>query len=122
MKFKTNFFLQLVDRAIESLKDRFTKMHDVVEIFNFLLNQQNLLKESECNSFNACQKFEEKLGDIDSLEMKDELVCFALLIKENKKTLKTAKDFLNYICMKHLMEVYPNLFIALRVLLRARFP
>ena len=117
MKFKTNFFLQLVDRAIESLKDRFTKMHDVVEIFNFLLNQQNLLKESECNSFNSCQKFEEKLGDIDSLEMKDELVRFALLIKENKKTLKTAKDFLNYICMKHLMEVYPNLFIALRVLL-----
>ena len=92
-------------------------MHDVVEIFNFLLNQQNLLKESECNSFNACQKFEEKLEDIDPLEMKDELVCFALLIKENKKTLKTAKDFLNYICMKHLMELYPNLFIALRVLL-----
>ena len=92
-------------------------MHDVVEIFNFLLNQQNLLKESKCNSFNAFQKFEEKLGDIDPLEMKDELVPFALLIKENKKTLKTAKDFLNYICMKHLMEVYPNLFIALRVLL-----
>ena len=54
-------------------------MHDVVEIFNFLL------KERECNSFNACQKFEEKLGDIDPLEMKDELVRFALLIKETKK-------------------------------------
>ena len=117
MKFKTNFFLQLVDHAIESLKDRFTKMHDEVEIFNFLLNQQNLLKESECNSFNVCQKFEEKLGDIDPLEMKDGLVRFALLIKENKKTLKTAKDFLNCICMKHLMKLYPNLFIALRVLL-----
>ena len=72
IKFKTNFFLQLVDHAIQSLKDRFTKMHDVVEIFNFLLNQQNLLKKSECNSFNACQKFEEKLGDIDPLEMNDE--------------------------------------------------
>ena len=89
-------------------------MHDVVEIFNFLLNQQNLLKESECNSFNDCEKFEEKLGDIDLLEMKDELVRFALLLKQNKKTLKTAKDFLNYICMKHMMELYPNLFIALR--------
>ena len=75
-------------------------MHDVVEIFNFLLNQQNLLKKSKCidNSFNACQKFEGKLGDIDPFEMKDELVRFAL-IKENKKTLKTAKDFLNYICI-----------------------
>ena len=86
-------------------------MHDVVEIFTFLLNQQNLLKKSECNSFNACQKFKEKLGDIDPLEMNDELVRFALLTKENKKTLKTARDFFNYICMKHLIELYPNLFI-----------
>ena len=68
-------------------------MHDVVEIFNFFLNQQNLLKKSECNSFNACQKFEEKLGNVDPLEMKNELVRFALLINENKKTLKTARDF-----------------------------
>ena len=49
--------------------------------------------------------------------MQDELMHLALIIKENKQTLKTANDFLNYICMKHLMEVYPNLFIALRVLL-----
>ena len=69
MKFKTKFFLQLVDRAIESLKDRLTTMHNVVEIIKFLLNQQNLLKESECNSFNACQKFKERRGDIDPLEM-----------------------------------------------------
>ena len=47
--------------------------------------------------------------------MQDELVHLALIIKENKQTLKTANDFLNYICMKHLMEVYPNLFIALKV-------
>ena len=53
--------------------------------------------------------------------MKDELVRFALIIKENKKTLNTAKDFLNYICMKHLMKVYPNLFIALRILLTCLF-
>ena len=30
---KTNFFLQLVDRAIASLKDRFEQMHSVAEIF-----------------------------------------------------------------------------------------
>ena len=92
-------------------------MHNVVEIFNFFLNQQNLLKESESNSFNAFQKLEERLRDIEPFEMQDELVHLALVIKENKQTLKTANDFLNYICMKHLMEVYPNLFIALKVLL-----
>ena len=72
-------------------------MHVVVEIFNFFLNQQNLLKESKSNSFNAFQKFEERPGDIDPLEMQDELVHLALVINKNKQTLKTANDFLNYL-------------------------
>ena len=33
-----------------------------------------------------------------------------------KKVLKI-RDFLNYICKKHLLKVYPNLFIALLVVM-----
>ena len=61
--------------------------------------------------------FEEKLGDIDHLKIKDELGHFALVIKKTNKLFKNRKDFLNYIRMKHLMEVFPNLFITLKVLL-----
>ena len=93
------------------------KTHNVVEIFNFFLYQENLLKESASYPFNAGRKFEEKLGYIDPLEIKEELVRLAFVLKEDKQTLKTAKKILNYICMKYLIEVYPNLFIALRVLL-----
>ena len=71
MKLKTNFFLQLIACAIESLKNRFMKTHNVVEIFNFLLNQQNLFKKSESNLFNACQKFKKNLGDINPFKTKD---------------------------------------------------
>ena len=53
IKFKLNFFLPLIDHTIESFKDGFSKMPNVVEIFNFVLNQENLLKESESNLFNA---------------------------------------------------------------------
>ena len=41
-QFKTNFFLQLVDRVIASLKDGFEQMHSVVEILNFLFSQESL--------------------------------------------------------------------------------
>ena len=34
-----------------------------------------------------------------------------------RESLKTTKDFLNYICKNHLLEVYPNLFIALRMVM-----
>ena len=34
-KFKTNFFLQIVDRAIASLKNRFEQTHTVAEVFDF---------------------------------------------------------------------------------------
>ena len=55
MKIKTNFFLPLIDCAIDFLKDRFVKTHNVAEIFSFLLNLQNLLKKSGLNWYNACQ-------------------------------------------------------------------
>jgi len=34
-----------------------------------------------------------------------------------QKSLKTTRDFPNYICKKQLLEVYPNLFIALRMVM-----
>ena len=93
-------------------------MHFVTEIFTFLLSQENLLQAfKENNILDACKTFHDKLGDIDSFEMKEELSRFVHVMKENKKGLKTTRDFLNYICKKQLLEVYPNLFIALRVVM-----
>ena len=54
--------------------------------------------------------------------MKEELERFVHVINENKESLKTTRDFLNYICKKHLLGVYPNLFIALRVVMTCLFP
>ena len=117
-QFKVNFFLHLVDHAIASLNDRFERTHFVTEIFNFLLSQENLLQAfNENNILDACKTFHDKLGDIDPFEIKEELECFLHIVNENKESLKTTRDFLNYICNKHLLEDYPNLFIALRVVM-----
>ena len=109
--------MHLVDHAIASLNDRLEQTHFVTKIFNFLLSQQNLLQAfNENNILDACKTFHDKLGDIDPFEMKEELERFVHVINENKESLKT-RDFLNYICKKQLLEVYPNLFIALRVVM-----
>ena len=100
-QFKVNFFLHLVDHAIASLNDRFEQTHFVTEIFNFLLSQENLSQAfNENNILDACKTFHDKLGDIDPFEMKEELELFVHVINENKESLKTTRDFLNYIFKK----------------------
>ena len=85
VKFKTNFFLQIVDQ-----KDRFEQTHTVAEVFDFLINQERLLSAyQENNLLIMCKNFEKKLGDIDPLEMRDELERFVHVIKANKESLKT---------------------------------
>ena len=76
-----------------------------------MLSQEKLLQAfNEKNILDTCKTFHDKLGDIDSFEMKEELKHFVYVINENKESLTTTRDFLNY-------EVYPNLFIALRVVM-----
>ena len=90
----------------------------MTEIFDFLPSQENLLQAfNEKNIFDACKTFHDKLGDIDPFEMKKELERFVHVINENKESLKTTRDFLNYICRKQLLEVYIILLIALRVVM-----
>ena len=116
--FKANLFLPLMDHALSSLKERFEQMHTVGAIFNFLYNQESLLQVYGHNRLlNACQKFYETISDINPMEMNEELERFVVIVKENKEDFKTADDFLSYIYRKHMLEVYPNLSIALRVLL-----
>ena len=62
-------------------------------------------------------EFQKKFGDIDSDEMSAELqrpVCFNF---PKKRNLDTAQDFLNYLLKTHLFQLYPNVYIALRILL-----
>ena len=64
----------------------------------------------------CCKEFQKKFGDIDSDEMSAELQRFVLILQK-KRNLNTAQDFLNYLLKTHLFELYPNVYIALRILL-----
>ena len=81
----------------------------MTEIFNFLLSQENLLQAFyENNILDVCKTFHDKLGDTDPFEMKEELERFVHVINENKGSLKTTRNFLNYICKKTIVGSLPK--------------
>ncbi|XP_047135276.1 uncharacterized protein LOC124812525 [Hydra vulgaris] len=117
-QFKSDFFFVLLDQALQSVRERFQQTHDVAAVFSFLFNQKSLFQAYKDNTLLLkCQNFHNKMGDIDPFEMEMELKRFIHLVLENDEKLKTAIHFLNYINNKCLQEVYPNVAIALRVLL-----
>ena len=117
LKFKSNFFYPLVDQAMMSIKERFNLLREVSSAFSFLYTRDKLLLVQQENALlTCCKEFQKKFGDIDSDEMSAELQRFVLIL-QNKRNLNTAQDFLNYLLKTHLFELYPNVYIALRILL-----
>ena len=117
LKFKSNFFYPLVDQAMMSIKERFNLLREVSSAFSFLYTRDKLLLVQQENALlTCCKEFQKKFGDIDSDEMSAELQRFVLILQK-KRNLDTAQDFLNYLLKTHLFELYPNVYIALRILL-----
>ena len=117
LKFKSNFFYPLVDQAMMSIKERFNLLREVSSAFSFLYSRDKLLLVQQENALlTCCKEFQKKFGDIDSDEMSAELQRFVLILQK-KRNLNTAQDFLNYLLKTHLFELYPNVYIALRILL-----
>ena len=100
-----------------SIKERFNLLREVSSAFSFLYTRDKLLLEQQENALlTCCKEFQKKFGDIDSDEMSAELQRFVLILQK-KRNLNTAQDFLNYLLKTHLFELYPNVYIALRILL-----
>ena len=117
LKFKSNFFYPLADQAMMSIKERFNLLREVSSAFSFLYTRDKLLLVQQENALlTCCKEFQKKFGDIDSDEMSAELQRFVLILQK-KRNLNTAQDFLNYLLKTRLLELYPNVYIALRILL-----
>ncbi|XP_065671940.1 uncharacterized protein LOC136089780 [Hydra vulgaris] len=95
------------------------KISIVTKLNDFLYRSESLIKACNEDSLSAyCKNLQIKLADIDSEDLESELKRFVIVIKEEKNALlKSAYDFLNYIYKEELQETYPNLVIALRIIL-----
>lgn len=68
--FNREFFLPLVDTALASLNERFTRMEDVYDLYGFLFSKENMLQTIRSGKLESCCKTLEKtLHDNDSEDL-----------------------------------------------------
>ena len=132
-KFRTTFFLVLMDRAITSFNERFQQMNEFKTNFGFLFNiintpiggvtrtlddrtlQVNCMHLQEVLSPHAgdgdCKS---QSSDIDGLGLFDELKTLRTVVPENITSLL---ELLRYLHSTGLHEVFPNVSVAVRIVL-----
>ena len=112
-RLEITFFNVVVDTTIQSLTDRFKTLGEVRDQFGVLLNFQKLDDQSLSNQ---CDKLCKTLtsgneSDIDGKELAMEVKHLPSLPSDEM----TALELLTFIHKKHLEELYPNLWVALRI-------
>ncbi|XP_042216759.1 uncharacterized protein LOC121862522 [Homarus americanus] len=110
---ETTFFNVVVDTAISSLNERFKTLGEVNEKFKVLLGFTDM---SDKDIVDHCQTLSNTLtheghSDIVGREMAMELQSVPDLPSKRMTTM----DFLTFLHEKKLTEVFPNLWVALRI-------
>lgn len=119
--FKINFYYPLLDTAVNVVKERFSQLNEVSGMFGFLYNIHDLKNKSSseikllCHKLGNALKSKEEEGqcDVDALELCSELSGISQHLNENLPPQK----LLNYIYHHNLENGFPNLCVALRILL-----
>ncbi|XP_066950844.1 uncharacterized protein [Macrobrachium rosenbergii] len=112
-RLEATFFNVVVDTAIESLTDRFKTLGEVRDRFGVLPNFQKLDDQALNNQCdNLCMTLSTgNESDIDGKELAVEVNNLPRLSSDDM----TALELLTFIHKKHLEELYPNLWVALRI-------
>lgn len=122
LAFKTNFFFCILDQALSSVVDRFESLNQYYKVFGFLycifqgpIEEHNLLIE--------CKNLQSKLtdpktdeGDVDAVDLCDEIKNFKNIF-DTQNLEPNPQAILQYIFENELICSFPNLTIALRLLL-----
>uniref|UniRef100_A0A3Q1FCV8 TTF-type domain-containing protein n=1 Tax=Acanthochromis polyacanthus TaxID=80966 RepID=A0A3Q1FCV8_9TELE len=112
-RLEVSFFNAVVDCAIHSLEDRFQSLKDVSNNFGILLDFTKLDAQTRREK---CKLLEEKLAcggdmDVDGCLLAMEMEYFP----KPQKPHKCAFELLTYLSENDLCELYPNLWVALRI-------
>ncbi|XP_062286941.1 zinc finger MYM-type protein 1-like [Scomber scombrus] len=114
--FKREFFLPLVDTALRSLNDRFSKMEDVYVLYSFLFSKKSMQQVLKSGKIRAsCKNLEQTMHDIEADDLELEINSAVYTFPDHAST--CPHDMLNYIYSENLLDLYSNLSIALRLLL-----
>ncbi|KAM3624160.1 uncharacterized protein V6R79_019961 [Siganus canaliculatus] len=112
-RLEVSFFNAVVDCSIRSLEDRFQSLQEVRSHFGVLLNFCQLDAQTRRNQ---CQLLGDKLtlgeeADVDGSALATEMES----LPELPKAHMTAFELLSYLSQNEICELFPNLWVALRI-------
>lgn len=113
--FKREFFLHLVDTASATLRERFSNMQVFFDLYGFLYSSDLLRSTIQRGKLDdCCRKLEEAIGDVDAEDLKMELKG---AVRSFPPHITSPLQMLDYIYKENILDIYPNVSIALRHLL-----
>ncbi|XP_020266691.1 zinc finger MYM-type protein 1-like [Asparagus officinalis] len=114
--FRVNYFLIVVDMAINSLKERFEQLKTFESIFGFLCDSDTLKSLDDSKLRNCCNHLESVLSHNDSsdIDLNDMFSELRVLQKTLPEVSMTAIQILKFVKQA---DCYPNVSIAYRILL-----
>ncbi|XP_043469454.1 zinc finger MYM-type protein 1-like [Leptopilina heterotoma] len=115
--FKINFYFQVLDRAINSLTERFSQLSKYNDIFGFMFD---LNSEDKTLLLNNCLNLQLALTngdqyDIDGSQLYQELLVLFSVSDSLPQLTKNPIELLKFITTKNLCENFPNAYIAYRI-------
>lgn len=113
---EVNFFNIVVDSTIASIDKRFETLNQVKTKYGVVLNFSTACQTSSDSLKAQCMELEKTLTfnqdcDISGVDLANEIKNLPVLPSANM----TAFELLSFLCEKNLEELYPNLWIALRI-------
>lgn len=117
-KFQVEFFNFVIDTATSSIRERFELLRSHNKNFQFLQNIGKLKNLNDSDVLQCCKDLQLFLTDgnstdIDALDLWDELKNLSTLLPPDLTPVET----LNYLKKNDIATIFPNLVIALRILL-----
>nr|CAI5833787.1 unnamed protein product [Callosobruchus analis] len=117
-RFKITFYFPILDTPISSVKERFNQLQEINSKFGFLYHIDALEDKPTKYVQEQCLKLEKALAtdhlkDIDAMELCGEVQAISRRVKKQS----TPKDVLDLILEGDMEENFPNVYVALRILL-----
>uniref|UniRef100_A0A8C6WU32 TTF-type domain-containing protein n=1 Tax=Neogobius melanostomus TaxID=47308 RepID=A0A8C6WU32_9GOBI len=113
--FKTEFFLHLIDTALVTVRERFSHLETFYELYGFLYSSE-IMKSTVQNGrlAESCYRLQQTTDDVDAEDLNMEITR---AVRAFPTTISSPFEMLNHIYKENVLDVYPNLSIALRLLL-----
>lgn len=117
--FRRELFLHVLDTILVTVRERFSHMEGVFELYGFLYSTdqtQNVMQGKESDE--CCHRLEKKMNDVDAEDLKQEIIHAVKVFPPHTHThVSSPFQMLDYVYRENILDTYPNLSIALRLLL-----